>query len=124
SVPSLLPSTGLEARRTAASGADRSSAHPGWLRWELPVGLSGALPHVVQPVRDPVGAMHRTLGRGLIPRGVCQSMALPTSEVTTTKYSVTAAPTVEAHEPLPPAAEPGRRVCEGHELVDTAPLTV
>src|SRR5215831_3492304 len=99
-------------------------AHAGWLRWELPLALGGALRFIVQPVRNPVGAMHSALRRGLIPRGVCQPMALPTSEVTTSKYSATAASTLEAHEPLPPAAEPGRRVCEGHELVDAAPLTV
>src|SRR5215831_5959032 len=42
-------------------------AHPGWLRWELPLALGGALPLVVQPVRDAVGAMHSTLRGGLIP---------------------------------------------------------
>src|SRR5262245_42282528 len=102
----------------------RIPTHPGWLRWELPVGLSGALPHVVQPVSDPVGTMHCALRRGLIPRGVCQPMALPTSELTAAKNSATAAPTLEAHEPLPPAAEPGRRIRERHELIYAAPLTV
>ena len=81
--------------------------------WELPLGLGGTLPHVVQPVRAPVGALHCALRRALIPpmsscpsatpppgsaatgnglwcgrccRGVFQPMALPTSEITTAKY--------------------------------------
>jgi len=69
-------------------------AHTGWLRWKLPLGLGGTLPHVVQPVRDPVGP----------------------------KYPPATAPAPQAREPLPVAAEPGGGVADGHELVDAAPL--
>src|SRR5262249_51093243 len=90
--------------------------------WEFRPGRHGPLSHVLQPVRDPVGAMHCALRRGLVPRGICQPMALPTSEVATAKYSATAAPTLEAHQPLPPAAKPGRGVAEGYEIIDVDPL--
>jgi len=99
-------------------------AHAGRFRWELVLGLHGALPHIVEPVRDSVDAMHSALRRVLISGGVFQTKALPASKISATKYPAAAAPTLEAHEPLPPAAEPGRRICEGHELLDAAPLTV
>src|SRR5215472_1716665 len=97
-------------------------AHTGWLRWKLPLGLGGTLPHVVQPVRDPVGPMHGALRPALISRGVLQPMALPTSEITAAKYPPATAPAPQAREPLPVAAEPGGGVADGHELVDAAPL--
>ena len=89
-------------------------AHSGWLGWELPLTLGNALHHVVQPVRNPVGAMHRALRRALISRGVCQPMALPPPEITTTKYPATTTPPLRTSEPLPAAAEPSRGVAEGH----------
>jgi hypothetical protein len=51
-------------------------------------------------------------------------MALPTSEITAAKYPTATTPAPQTREPLPAAAEPGRSVAEGHELIDADPLTV
>jgi hypothetical protein len=77
----------------------------------------------VQPVRDPVGAVHSALRRALISRGVFQPTALPTSEMAA-KYPKTTTPTRQTHKPLPATAEPGRGVAEGHGLIDADPLAV
>src|SRR5262249_55243581 len=42
-------------------------------------------------------------------------------KITATKYPTAAAPTFQAGEPLRVAAEPGRSVAEGHELIDVDP---
>src|SRR5262249_9174487 len=64
---------GAAARTVCCRGSSRLSlkpliglpAHPGWLWPELPLALGGALPLVVQPIRNPVGAMHSALRRAL-----------------------------------------------------------
>jgi hypothetical protein len=50
--------------------------------------------------------------------GVHEPVALPASEIASPEFPAAAAPTLQAHEPLPAAAEHRRRVGERHELVD------
>jgi len=81
-------------------------------------GLGGAVPHVVQAVRDPVSAMHGALGRVLALRSVLQPVALPAVEIAPA-IDVAAAPTAfDAHEPLASAAELGGGMHERDKLVD------
>jgi integrase len=68
-------------------------------------------PEAVSPVD---GSLVRRLARG----GVHETVALPASEIPSTKYPASAAPTLQAHEPLPTTAELSCSVRERYELVD------
>jgi hypothetical protein len=69
------------------------------------------LPHAISPID---GALVWRLAR----RGVHKAIALPSSEIAAPKNPAAAAPTRQAHEPLPPAVEHRRRAGKRDELFD------
>src|SRR5262249_18422590 len=64
----------------------------------------GALPHVVQPVCDPVGAMRGALSRVLTLGSVLQPVALPAAEIASAIEFAAAPAAFDAREPLASAA--------------------
>ena len=72
----------------------------------------------MQPVGGPVGAQHGALVRVFVLGGILQPLALSATEIATAVNLTAVSTARDVHQPLPPAAEPGRRVSKRDELVD------